>query len=80
MNDPTHYPMGKTLTGIRKLAGWTPEDLAAYLKVPLPRLLAFEACTLSDQYLVNQYGKMARSGAVAQPEGRGGGAKCLRAS
>ena len=61
MNDPT-YPMQKTLTGIRKRAGWTPEDLAAYLEVPLPRLLAFEACTLSDQYLVDQYGKMARSG------------------
>ena len=62
MTDRTHYSMQDTLAGIRKRAGWAPEDLAAYLEVPLPRLLAFEACTLefgADQYLVDQYGKMA---------------------
>ena len=59
MNDSHHCSMQDTLTGIRKRAGWAPEDLAEYLEVPLPRLLAFEACTLSDQYLLEQYGKMA---------------------
>ena len=59
MNDPTHYPMQDTLVGIRKRAGWAPEDLAVYLEVPLLRLLAFEACTLSNQALLEQYGKIA---------------------
>lgn len=58
-DDPTHYPMSKTLKGIRSRAGFSIDELSQYLEVPAERIRQFEACALPDLDLLHHYGRMA---------------------